>query len=203
LRCLYAHRELDLVTDTPEITLPSFLTMAVPILGTPYFHECVRKQRLLPRTKLRDMDGLTLVMEPLDSRDETIAFLRDLTTMRGYRRRVLRHALAFAKRYRSRLTTTQMMLALSNAALLATPGLATAFKGAGFRAGRARPRTYISTTEPLDDVYTPKFPVDARYRHYFEPLMVTDAEGGLSEDLQRSGVLGGPLVTPRRGLRPG
>ncbi|MCH7693016.1 MAG: radical SAM protein [Proteobacteria bacterium] len=62
--------EIAFITGTPEIPLPSFVTQAIPLLGTPYFHECLEKGLLLPNTKLRDMDGTTLVQRPLDPIDE-------------------------------------------------------------------------------------------------------------------------------------
>lgn len=37
-----------------------------------------------------------------------------------------------------------------------------------------RSRTYMGSTESLDTVYTPAFPVDSRYEHYFKPTMLTD-----------------------------
>ena len=81
-------RELKFITGTPEITLPSFLTMSIPLLGTPYFYECLHNRAIYPQTKLRDMDGLTIMMEPLDGAAEVIKFLRAVEGMEGYRQRV-------------------------------------------------------------------------------------------------------------------
>jgi hypothetical protein len=41
----------------------------------------------------------------------------------------------------------------------------------------------VSTTDRLDDVYTPCLPVDPRYARYFEPTAITNAAGDLSEDV--------------------
>jgi hypothetical protein len=181
-------RELEFITGTPEITLPSFLTASIPLLGTPYFQECVARKAIFPETKLRDMDGLTLLMEPLDPVAEVIKFLRDIQSLRGYRGRVLRHSISFARRYRSVLSNIQMALALGNAGLLCTPNLANGFKRAAWLFKHTRPRTYISTTEPLDAVYTPAFRLDSRFEKYFQPVMVTDKSGELSQDLINSGM---------------
>jgi len=59
----------------------------------------------------------------------------------------------------------------------------------GWAKKRPRPRTYISTTEPLDHMYTPAFRVDSKFESYFLPTMVTDAEGELHEDILTSGLL--------------
>src|SRR5262249_26257083 len=35
------HRELEFITGTPEITLPAFVTLSIPILGTPDFYQAL------------------------------------------------------------------------------------------------------------------------------------------------------------------
>jgi hopanoid C-2 methylase len=191
-------RELEFITGTPDITLPSFITMSIPLLGTPYFHECAARKAIFPETKLRDMDGLTVMMQPEDPVDEVIKFLRDVQSLRGYRRRVLRHSLGFARRYRSSLDSVQLALALGNAGLLCVPNLMNGFKRAARR--KERPRTYISTTEPLDSVYTPAFRVESRFEKYFQPVMVTDKSGNLSEDIINSGMSGLARAVEKREL---
>ncbi|MDX6696031.1 MAG: hopanoid methylase [Blastocatellia bacterium] len=184
-------RELEFITGTPEITLPSFITSSIPLLGTPYFHERVASRALFPSTKLRDMDGLTVMMQPLDPLAEVVKFMRDVESLRGYRRRVLRHSIGFARRYRSHLNSFQMALALGNAGLLCAPKFSTGYRRGGWRGRRQQqPRTYISTTEPLDAVYTPAFRVASRFEKYFQPVMVTDESGNLSEELINSGMPG-------------
>jgi hypothetical protein len=190
--------ELEFITGTPEITLPSFLTMSIPILGTPYFHECAAKKAIFPETKLRDMDGLTVMMQPLDPVEKVIEFLRDVQGLRGLRQRVLRHSVNFFRRYRSTLDSFQFMLALGNAGLLCLPNLSTGYNRAGWLIKKGRPRTFISTTEPLDAVYTPAFRVATQFEKYFQPIMVTDKSGELSADLIDSGMPGLPQLTGER-----
>ncbi len=72
------------------------------------------------------------------------------------------------------------MVAVANAAILCAPVAVTAPSVLG---RRDRRRTFISSTDVLDDVYRPAFPVESRYRSYFEPTMVTDEKGGLAEAL--------------------
>lgn len=181
-------RELTFITGTPEITLPSFLTMSIPLLGTPYFYECLRERRIYPQTKLRDMDGLTIMMEPLDGTAEVIKFMRAVEGMAGYRARVVKHGVNFMRRYRHSLTKTQMGLALMNAAIICAPNLTYSFKRASWLQRRKQPRTFVSTTEPLDEQYTPKFRIDAKYARHFQPTMVTDECGELTAELLDSGL---------------
>lgn len=173
-------RELDFVVGCPEITLPAYLSISIPILRTPFFHDCVRGDGLLPNTRVRDLDGTTLSVRPLDPVEEVGAFMRDLQTLRGYRARVLRHMVRFARRYRTSLTPYYLGVALSNAALLCAPvGVSGPTR---WRALRPR-RTYVSTTDVLDPVYTPAFRVDGRYADYFRPTAVTDSAGRVTDEL--------------------
>ena len=68
---------------------------------------------------------------------------------------------------------------LYNGILLAFPGYATTptsdFKKAN--------RTHVSTTEPLDPFYKPAFSVSSRYESYFQPTMLTDAGGNITDEL--------------------
>lgn len=176
-------RELDFITATPEITLPAFVTLPIPILGSPYFHECLRKGAFLPNTKLRDMDGTTLVLRPLDPIEEAIDFMRGVVRLQGYGTRIVRHSFAFLRRYRTRLDTLQLAAGLANGALLYADRLATAPGSIGQLWQTMRKRTHVTTTEPPDEVYTPAFTVDSRYENYFNPTRLTDGDGTLVEAL--------------------
>src|SRR5262245_54139400 len=172
-------REMDLVVGTPSIPLPAFLTLPVPLLGTPFFRECVANDAFLPHAKLRDMDGTTLVLRPLDPVDETVTFVRDMLTLRGYRGRALAHSIRFVRRYRSTLRPYQLATALASVALLCAYE-PTTMGPWNWLTNRGRPRTHVTTTEPLDAVYTPAFRVAAEYARHFEPTMVTDGAGHLT-----------------------
>ena len=182
-------RELHFITGTPEITVPSFVTLSIPLLGTPYFYECLQKRSILPNTKLRDMDGTTVLQHPVDPIEEVVKFVDDLQSLKGFQGRVLKHAAGFTRLYRSKLTIAQMVLALGNGLLVCAQPLSTSFTGFGWLKKRPRPRTFISSTEPLDHTYTPAFRVDSRFEDYFKPTMVTDAAGELHEDILTSGLL--------------
>ncbi len=176
-------REIDFIIDTPDITLPSYLVAPIPFLGTPFFYECLAKGTILPKTKLRDLDSVTLSLRPLDPISEVSKFFCNIQNLSGYRLRVLRHSLSFFKRYRLKLNTMQMITALSGGALLCAETFTTSSDWLNLIFKRKRFRTHISTSETLDDVYKPAFRVDYRYKDYFKPTMVTDESGRLSEEL--------------------
>ncbi len=182
-------RELQFITGTPEITLPSFVTLSIPILGTPYFFDCVQQGTILPNTKLRDMDGTTVLQTPMDSMDEVVKFVSDVQNLRGFQGRIVKHAVGFTALYGAKLAKMQMVLALGAGLLICAQSLTQSFSSLGWLKSRRRSRTYISSTEPLDHMYTPAFRVDSRFESYFKPTMVTDECGELHEDMIRSGVL--------------
>ena len=182
-------RELHFITGTPEITIPSFVTLSIPLLGTPYFYECVRKGTMLPDTKLRDMDGTTIMQRPVDDMGEVVKFVEDLQSLRGFQKRVIKHSIDFTRIYGRKLTKMQLIFATGAGLLVCAQRLTTSLTGLGWARRPKRPRTFISSTEPLDHMYSPAFRVDARFESYFNPTMVTDKRGELHQDILDSGLL--------------
>jgi len=175
--------EIEYIVSNPRITLPSFVTLPIPLLGTPYFRECARSQRLLPNVRLRDMEGSVLVMETLDPLGEAAAFVCELQSFSGYRLRMARHAAAFIKRYRSKLPLDGLFLATTGVGLLGLRALTTAPRSAiAHTVGRRPPaRTHVASSERLDALYRPPFRIDARWAENYEPLMVTDGAGRVTD----------------------
>ncbi len=176
--------ELNFIISRPEITLPSFISLAVPLLKTPFFTECIQDERFLPNIKIRDMDGTTIIMKPRDSMSRTLQFVKEIQNLSSYKKKIIMHGLKFFRTYRRDLDFFQMGLALYNAFLLCTPKLTTikSFPNVTPFNGN-QGRTFIGSTEPLDDVYKPAFRVDSIYENYFKPTMLTDKNGNLSEQL--------------------
>lgn len=173
-------REIEFILGTPEITLPAYFTLAIPIPGTPYFKDCVDNGLILPNIRLRHLDGVTLVMRPTDPMDEALAFVRDLPGLRGYRGRALRHTGKFLRRYRGAMSPIQLFAAAMSGMLICTTSAASSPLQNPFR---RTGQTYFGPTESLDPQYTPAIRVAACYEENFRPTMVTDGAGGLSEDL--------------------
>ena len=97
-------REIEFIVGTPEITMPAYFTLVIPLLGTPHFRDCLSKGLLLPNVRLRDLDGVTVTMQPRDPLDDDVRFARDLTSLRGYRGRVMRQVMGSLAHYRSTAT---------------------------------------------------------------------------------------------------
>jgi radical SAM superfamily enzyme YgiQ (UPF0313 family) len=183
-------RELEFILGTPEVTLPSYVALPIPILGTPYFYNSLAQGRMLPNTKLRDMDGSTVLEKPLDSVRKLAKFLADdvVQTFNGYKLRVLRHSGRFACIYRKELTKMQLVYATGGSLMQCAHGSSLSLRPLR-RLGKDAPRTHVSSTEPLDRVYTPAFRIESRFERYFRPTMVTNQNGQLHDDLIDSGLL--------------
>ena len=179
--------ELDFIVGNPGITLPAFVTLAIPLLKTPYFYDCLEQSRFLPNVKLRDLDGTTLTLKPLDSMPQAVQFVQDFQTLKGYKWRIVQHMRNFYRKYRKVLSWERMGFAQYCAFHLCTPKLATLGTDFGriWGNGFSRyTRTYVGSTEPLDPVYKPAFRLDSKYKTYFKPTMLTDQFGNLNVDLQ-------------------
>ena len=172
--------ELDLILSHPEVTLPAYVSLPIPLPGTPFFYHCLDADLILPHTRVRDLDPTTLSLRPLDPLPEVVRFAQRLRNMAGYRSRIARHALGFARRYRRHLGAELLPVALANGLLLSAPLLTSGSLALG---ARRPPRTYLSSTDCLDDFYRPAFAVASRYQNYFTPAMLTDARGQPAEEL--------------------
>jgi hypothetical protein len=178
-------QELLFILDTPEISLPAYVTLAIPMLGSPYFHDCLDRGLFFPNTRLRDMDGATLFLHTLDPLPETVRFIKDSQCLKGFRRRTLAHTARFYGRYRNVLSGMTMISNLFDSLLLCAPTLSTlSDPGTMLKiVSNGGNRTFIGSTEPLDSVYRPAMTIDSCYRHYFKPTMITDDRGRLAPEL--------------------
>jgi hypothetical protein len=187
--------EIRFIVNTPEITLPVFMNLTVPMLRTPYFYECLKERRILPKAKLRDMDGDTLTLRPIDPIEDVVQFLRDMPTLRGFKSQVLRHVAGFSRRYYRKLNPLLLGVALGNAGFICFPGLVHNHTGFLKRKKlKAPPRTFVTTDEPVGPLYEPLLPVADKYRHYLEPTMVTDENGDIAEEIAEDMGLASPSV---------
>jgi radical SAM superfamily enzyme YgiQ (UPF0313 family) len=190
-------REIDFMLGCDDITLPAFLSLPIPYPGTPYFYNLLDRGALLPATKVRDLDSTTICARPLDGLEPTARFVRDLQTMAGYRIKVVRHAARFVGRWHRTLNRDQLIMGLANNLLMMAPLAGTLPRSVG---ARRAPRTYVSSSEPLDIWYEPAMPVDARWAAHFKPVMLTDADGALdsalADDIERARPRRRPVHSP-------
>jgi hypothetical protein len=164
--------ELDHVLASPELPLPSFLTLPIPLMGTPFFFESLQGRRILPGTRVRDLDGVTLCLRPLEGTEAFTRWWPGFLRLSRRRLRALWHEGRFQWRHRRELAPWQKLISAGSVAGLCRPKY------------RRRDRTFLSTTERLDPQYTPAFRVDRRYEDHFRPTYLTDARGELVPELE-------------------
>jgi len=188
--------EFSMILANPGITLPSFLSLAIPLLGTPMFRERLAQGALLPNLRLRDMDGRSVMTRTLDDHAKVVAWAERMDSGCFSKPGLARHAASFYLRYRKTLHPWGMVSALSGALGLAWPRLGTNGRD-GFSARRGG-RSYDASTEALGSLYQPCIALPAALKHYFEPLLITDSHGALSEDVgpDLSPVVSVPVPTP-------
>jgi hypothetical protein len=191
--------ELYMILSNPGITLPSFLSLAIPLLGTPMFRERLAQGALLPNLKLRDMDGRSVMTRTLDDHDCAVAWAARMDHGCLSKFGLMRHGASFFRRYRKTLPPWGMVSALSGAVGLAWPRLGTNGRD-GFSAQRGG-RSYDGSAEPLGSLYQPCMNLPSTLQHYFEPVQITDSEGALAEavrpDLTPVASVGMPTPAPR------
>jgi len=175
------HRELEIICDNPEIPPPNFIFMAIPFPGTPFFHDRMSKNLLLPGTRMRDLEASTLTVKTIDPVEDVVHFIQNARNFRGYRWRFMKHHVRHLWRYRKSLNRVQLLLSVLTAGAILAPGK---FSSPGSIFVRKRKRTNVSTTDHLDPVYTPRLPVADQYRHYFEPTVILDAAGEINPELR-------------------
>lgn len=189
--------EVEFIVANPRITLPSFLSFAIPLLGTPLFGRHLQAGSLLPNLRLRDMDGRSVVCHTADPIEKMQAFAARMDEGLIEKRKLVAHAWNFFRLYRGTLTNWGLLSGLGNALTMAYPQFGTNGRD-GLRKGQPGRRSYFAPTEPLGSLYRPCINVPERYRGHFEPLHVTNANGELHDDLlhDAAGLLGTTLGQP-------
>jgi hopanoid C-2 methylase len=193
--------ELDFVLRCGDIPLPAFLSLTIPLLGTPHFEETAKVDGFLPLAKLRDMDGFTLMTRPRENLEAVLPFVRQLAKLDGRARAIARHGVGFWWRYRRTLSGYQMGTLLLNSARLCLPGL---INGRRTRVqGQDERLTYVTTTQPLGPLYRPAFRVPERLAGHFLPTMITDTNGRLEPAIGENLAARDPVrAAPRAGRKP-
>jgi hypothetical protein len=179
-RLQHMQEELDFAIGCDAIPLPAFTSLTIPLLGTPLFHDRVKSGQFLPMTKLRDMDGFTLLTKPLDEMERVLPFVRRLVALDGSFSQFARRGLGFLRRYWRSLSARQIAFTVANS----FPNLIN--RRRTIAATDDDMLTYITTTQPLGPLYSPMFAVPERYRDCFRPTMITDVTGQLDFDIAQN-----------------
>lgn len=175
--------EIEFIVENPKITLPNFLSFAIPLLGTPLFRKRVHEGALLPNLQLRDMDGRSVTCHTHDPLDKVVRFATLMDRGLIPRSKLAAHAWKFYRQYRGHMTGWSMASGLANTWAMGFPHLGTNGRDRHVRRA-AGSRTYYASTESPGTLYRPAINVANQMREHFSPLYITDHMGELHELVQ-------------------
>ena len=178
--------QLRAVLEDPTVPLPGLLTLTIPILGTPYFDEAARSGRLMPGLLLSDLDGQKIVEWPREPLERVVPFVADLLRFRGRKLALLSHATRHAWHWRRHFTWDQTALALIRPLHRFGGKINLGSVHQMLHSLREPPLTYCAMTDRPRAAYAHGVRLPSRFEKCFQPLRVTDREGGLTEELLKA-----------------
>lgn len=157
----------------PALPMPVYLSVVAPLAGTEGFWNDLASRQLRPNLRLRDLDGETVAYSNLaDNTDSIVAFLEKL----------FRRPWTIVSRFSILMKTLRRIVRSGSYDPIHWYIIAAAnlhcFVWSSTSPAKAR--TYLAGSEMLDPQYE-EFPADISpedYKHYFEPVALTDEAGG-------------------------
>ncbi len=172
-------RDLATILESDVLMYPNYISMMTPLLGTKLFWDSAHKRELLPRLRLRDLDGETLAFgntrDGLSQLSEFAQVLYRGPEKLAGRMRLLRKLLGYLVRFHVFNPVVWYVLYRNN--------FRTILQAKGYSRGR---RSYIGGRDILDPGYSrlPDGISEAERRTYFEPIEVSDEHGGAAQWLR-------------------
>jgi len=172
--------EIDFILSRDDLSLPSYFTLPIPLIGTPYFYDALAAGIVRPNIHLREMNGVTLQLTPLDPTPDVLRFAERLTDLRGRRAQVAHHTVRFMRRYGRRFSWVQNAIVVANAALTTLPGVASS----PFRPHLASvPADLSGPPDRWDPAYRPPVEIHPDFAGHYRPTRVIDEEGAIDAAL--------------------
>jgi radical SAM superfamily enzyme YgiQ (UPF0313 family) len=173
-------KQIDMLLSNDYLAFPNFFTTVSPLVGTKLFWESLQKGELLPNLRLRDLDGQSLCYRnTVDSCDKYSEFLLQLYCNKNQPVNHVRHHLKVFKGMCNLGSRNPISL------LLFFMGSFSHFNMTSSQP-RHPTRNYIGGQDILDPQYQeyPDGITSADKQKYFDPIMITDANGDPSSWLQ-------------------
>ena len=182
-------RQMRTIADHPTMPMPTYMSVIAPLVGTKAFWDDVACGSLAPNLRLRDLDGETIAYANLaDAPEALVGFVEKLfrrpwevVGRMGVLRKTIRRLLRSGTLNPIRL----FYIAAANVHCFLWS-----------RAEVSAERTYLAGSDALDPQYLerPADLSDEDRRRYFDPIVVTDADGELAAWLR-------PAARARLGAR--
>lgn len=176
--------QMDRLISDHRMPLPALASLAIPIAGTPMFDEAVQSQRIMPGVLLSDMDGQKLVEWPQDPVEKVVPFFQRLLRMQGRRTALARHVVRHAWHWRRHLPIETTLLSLVRPLHRFGPRIGVGSLAQMRQSWREPKLTYCAMTDRPRLAYQPIHHMPDRFRADFEPLVVTDAKGALTDTFE-------------------
>jgi len=173
-------RQIRMIGEHHALPMPVYLSVVAPLAGTEGFWNDLASGQLRPNLRLRDLDGETIAYSNLaDDTDAIVGFLEKL----------FRRPWTIVSRFSILMKTLRRIIHSGTYDPIHWYIIAAAnlhcFVWSSTSPAKAR--TYLAGSELLDPQYE-EFPADISpedYKHYFEPIVVTDESGGPADWLKR------------------
>lgn len=172
-------RQIRMIGEHPALPMPVYLSVVAPLAATEGFWNDLASGQLRANLRLRDLDGETIAYSNLvDNTGAIVDFLEKL----------FRRPWTIVSRF-SILTKTLRRIVRSGTYdpvrwyIIAAANLHCFVWSS---TSPAKARTYLAGSELLDPQYE-EFPADISredYKHYFEPITLTDETGGPADWLK-------------------
>ncbi len=172
-------RQIRTIADNKTMPMPVYLSVVAPLAGTATFWTDLGTGNLAPNLRLRDLDGEAIAYTALADRPEALVgfvermFRRPWTVVspRGIVLKTIRRIA------RSRSLNPIRWYVIANANLHCY---------VWSRSTPSQPRSYLAGTDALDPQYAerPGDLTEQDRKRYFDPIALTDAEGGPVEWLK-------------------
>ncbi len=166
-------RQIRMIGRNSALPMPVYLSVVAPLAGTESFWSDLASGQLAANLRLRDLDGETVAYSKLaDNTEAVVAFLE----------RLFRRPWTIVSRFSIIMKTLQRIVRSSTYDPIHWWILAAANLHCFVWSGTspAQQRTYLAGSEQLDPQYA-EYPHDItpeNYTRYFEPVALTDANGG-------------------------
>ena len=171
--------QIRMIGRDSALPMPVYLSVVAPLAGTESFWSDLASRQLRPNLRLRDLDGETIAYSNLaDSTDAVVPFLEKL----------FRRPWTIVSRLSILIKTVRRIIRSGTYDPIHWYIIAAAnlhcFVWSSMSPAQAR--TYLAGSELLDPQYE-EFPPDISredFKHYFEPIALTDETGGPADWLK-------------------
>ena len=166
-------RQIRAIADNPLIPMPVYMSVVAPLAGTKSFWDDLNAGRLAPDLRLRDLDGETIAYSQLADRPEAIV---------NFVEKIFRRPWTVVGRVGIVLKTIRRLIRSGtlNPIRWYFMSAANLHCFVWSRGTPSQPRSYLAGTDTLDPQYfeRPDDLSDHDRAIYFDPIYLTDADGG-------------------------